>query len=58
MITLILTIAVFGFIAWLVLQIPMPAIFRSVLLGVMCLLLVVWVLQVLGVPTGLPRLRQ
>lgn len=57
MITLLLTIAIFGFLAWIVLQIPMPSVFRNILLGVMCLLLVIWVLQSLGVSTGIPRLR-
>lgn len=61
LISLVLTIAVVGFICWIVLQIPMPAIFRNILLGVIAFALVIWLLQSIGLLGGfgvpLVRLR-
>jgi hypothetical protein len=56
MIHLILVLAICGFAAWLVLQVPMPTIFRNVIFGIMVILLVIWTLQTLGVNTGFPRI--
>jgi hypothetical protein len=56
-ISLILALAIFGFLVWLVLQIPMPQVFKNVIIGVVCLFLVIWVLQMLGVETGMPAFR-
>jgi hypothetical protein len=56
-ISLILALAIFGFLVWLVLQIPMPQVFKNVIIGVVCLFLVIWVLQMLGVETGMPTFR-
>jgi uncharacterized membrane protein YeaQ/YmgE (transglycosylase-associated protein family) len=54
---LLVTLAIAGFVVWIILQIPMPQVFRNVILGVVCLVLVLWVLQQLGLyNTGL-RLR-
>ena len=53
---MIVVLAVAGFLCWLVLQIPMPAPFRNIIIGVMCLFLVLWLLQQLGVNTGLGHL--
>ncbi len=55
MIHLILVLAICGFAAWLILQIPMPSIFKNIILGIMVICLVIWVLQILGVATGFPR---
>ena len=49
---LVLTIAIVGFLVWLVLQIPMPGVFHNVIIGVVCVVLVLWLLQKLGVVTG------
>ena len=57
MIHLLLMLVIFGFVAWLILQIPMPAPFKNIVLGVACLIAVLWVLQALGVNTGFPVLR-
>jgi|GEM_PF-6806566 len=54
---LIVTIAIFGFIAWLVLQIPMPQPFQKVIIGVLCLILILWILQQLGIDTGIAKLN-
>jgi len=56
-ISIIILIALAGFVAWLVMQIPMPPPFRNVLLGVLILLLIIWVLQQLGVMPSLGGLR-
>lgn len=53
LLSIILALAIVGFLCWLPLQIPMPQPFR---IGVMILFLVIWVLQALGVVTGLSRL--
>lgn len=57
MIHLILVLALFGFATWLVLQIPMPQVVRNIIIGVICLTLVLWALQMLGVNTGFPRVK-
>lgn len=54
---IILPIAFCGFLAWLVLQIPMPAVFKNVIIGVLCLVLVLYVLQMFGVDTGFRAVR-
>lgn len=56
MISIIVVLAIAGFVAWLVMQIPMPQPFRNVILGVMILFLVLWVLQSFGILAGIPRL--
>lgn len=56
LISIIIALAIMGFLGWVIIQIPMPQVFRNVIIGVMILFLVLWVLQVLGVVTGLPRL--
>lgn len=56
MIHLILVLVIFGFFTWLIMQIPMPALIKNLILGVVCILIVLWVLQVLGVATGFPRI--
>ncbi len=56
LLTLIIVLAVAGFLSWLVLQIPMPAPFRNIIIGVVCLFLVLWVLQQFGVNTGFGNL--
>jgi hypothetical protein len=57
LIALILSLAIAGFLCWLVLQIPMPQPFRNVIIGVIIFILILWVLQALGVNTGLSRIR-
>lgn len=57
MLSILITIAIAGFVAWLVMQIPMPEPFRKILLGIMCLVLVLWLLQAFGISTGLPRVH-
>jgi len=55
MIHLLLVLAIFGFIGWLITQIPMPSIFRNIIIGIMSILAILWALQVFGVHTGFPR---
>ncbi len=57
MLHLILVVAIMGFLAWLVMQIPMPPLFKNVLYGVMALFLIIYVLQSLGFNTGFGNLR-
>ncbi len=56
MIHLILVLALCGFAVWVILQIPMPQIFKNIIIGIVCIFLVLWVLQALGVNTGFTRL--
>ncbi len=56
LIMIILTLAFVGFLVWLILQIPMPQLAKNIILGFVCFVMVVWILQVLGVHTGLPRI--
>jgi hypothetical protein len=50
MIGIILTLAVVGFIVWLITTyIPMPPIFKTVIFVVVAILLLLWLVNVLGV---------
>lgn len=57
LLSLIVTIAVVGFICWLILQIPMPQPFHKVIIAVVCVALVLWVLQQFGITTGFSSVR-
>lgn len=58
LIGLILVLAICGFFAWLVLQIPMPAVVRNIVIAVMCIFVVIYVLQFFGLNTSpIPALR-
>ena len=55
--SLIIALALCGFVVWLILQIPMPEQFRKIIIGVVCVALVIWLLQQLGIITGIPTIR-
>ncbi len=59
LISLILTLAVVGFLLWLIITyIPMPAPFKNVIVVIVVIVLVLWLLQVFGVVgPSVPRLR-
>lgn len=57
MISLIVGVALIGFIVWIVLQIPMPEIFKKIIVAIVCVFLILWALQMLGVHIALPTLR-
>ena len=58
MITLLLTIAVVGFIVWAITTlVPMPSPFKQVLIGLACLIVLVLVLQAFGVVGGFGSLK-
>jgi hypothetical protein len=58
MLSLILTLAVIGFVTWLIVTyIPMPEPFGKVIIVIVVVLLIIYVLRVLGVgDIALPRL--
>lgn len=55
--SLIITIVVLGFVAWLIMQIPMPETFRRVVYGLMVLFLILWLLQGFGLSIGFPLIK-
>ncbi len=57
LISLIVAIALTGFICWLVLQIPMPAPFPKVIIAIVCVFLILFLLQEFGLITGFRTLR-
>ncbi len=58
LISLLVAIVIVGFVVWLITLIPMPEPFHKVIIGVVVLFLVLFVLQSLGVLTGMNlRLR-
>ena len=57
LLTLVILLALVGFVCWLIMQIPMPAPFQRIMLGVICLFLVLWLLQQFGLIGGNLRLR-
>ena len=57
MITLIVTLAFFGFIVWLVTQIPMPPVFKTGIYGVAAFCVILYLLRAFGVgDIPVPRL--
>ena len=56
LISIVLAIAVVGFVAWILMQIPMPQVFKNIMLGVLAFALVIWLLQSFGLIGG-PVLR-
>lgn len=51
MITLILTLAVIGFLTWLVTTyIPMPDVFKKVIIVIVIIVVVLYLFRVLGIP--------
>jgi len=57
LIPVLITIALVGFIVWLILQIPMPPPFHKVIIAIVCVVLVLYVLQLFGFTAGLPAIR-
>jgi hypothetical protein len=50
MITLILTLALIGFLVWLIITyIPMPDAFKKVIIVIVVVLLILYILRVLGI---------
>lgn len=56
MINLLLVLIIVGFVIYVAMQMPMPQIFRTIIIGIVGICLLVWLLQVLGIDTGF-RLR-
>jgi len=57
MITFVLSIALVGFLVWLILQIPMPQPFQKIIIAIVCIFMILWLLQLLGVSLpGVPRI--
>lgn len=56
-IDLVVYIALAGFLVYIVTTIPMPAVFRNLIVGLACFAVVIWVLQSLGYLHGFLRLR-
>lgn len=58
MIALIMTLAIFGLIAYLILTyIPMPEPVKTLILVVVVLLVIMYLLQVVGFDLPVPRIR-
>lgn len=57
LISLIITVAILGFLCWLVLQIPLPQPFRNIIIGIIILFMVLWVLQQFGFLGDIGHLR-
>lgn len=53
----VLVLALVGFVVWLILQIPMPQIFRTIIIAVVTIVLILWLLQALHLTTGLSRIK-
>lgn len=47
--SLIMTVALAGFISWLIIQIPMPPAFKNVIMGLLILFMVLSVLHAFGI---------
>ena len=49
LVSLLITIAIIGVFVWLLTQLPMPAPFKNVIIGVALLLVLLWLLKLLGI---------
>ena len=47
-IELLFTIAIAGFLVFLLMQIPMPQVFKNIMLGVVVFALILWILKSFG----------
>ncbi len=56
-VSLIIAVALVGFLVWVIMQIPMPAPFQRIIVGVACVGLVLYVLQAFGVWHGFNGVR-
>lgn len=57
LISLVLVLAIIGFVCWIVLQVPMPAIMRNIIVGVVVLFVVLFLLQSFGLVGSLSQIR-
>lgn len=57
MISIILTIAIVGFLVCIITQINMPILFKNLIIGLVAIFLIIWTLQALGFATGFPLLH-
>lgn len=57
LISLVLSIAIVGFLVWLILQIPMPAPFQKIIIAVTCVALLIYILQSFGIETGIFHIK-
>ncbi len=57
LVSLVLTLAIAGFVCWLILQIPMIEPFRKIIIALVIFFLVLWVLQGFGLISGISGLR-
>lgn len=57
MIELLLNLAILGFVIWIILQIPMPEIFRNIIIGVVSIAVIIWLLRTTGVIHSGPMWR-
>ena len=58
MITLVLWLALVGFVVWLIITyIPMPDIFKKVIPGIVAVLIILYLIQLFGIDFPIPRVR-
>lgn len=53
LIGIMLVLVIFGFLSWLILQIPMAQPMKNIIIGVMVFFVILWVLQEVGAIHGL-----
>lgn len=57
LLSLVLFLALIGFITWLILQIPMAPVFHNVIIAVVAVFIILWILQQFGISTGFPAMK-
>lgn len=57
LLSILVVLLVVGFVVWLLLQVPIPAPFHRIIVGVVCLFMVLWLLQQFNLIPGNLRLR-
>lgn len=59
LVTLVLVLLIVGFLVYMLFTAPIPIHpwFKNLIVGIVFIALVIWLLQLLGVHTGLPGLR-
>lgn len=58
LLAILLVIALVGLVVWLILQLPIPPLFKNLIIGVAAIFVVLWLISLLlgGGPIHLPRL--
>ena len=56
-VSILIGLAIIGFICYLIMQIPMLPVFKNVIVGIVIFVLILWLLQQFGFVGSIPNLK-